>query len=242
MTEQGSVFGDQARSVDLLWGVDWRPSRGPKPGLSADRIAQAAVRIADTDGLPAVSMQRVASEFGFTTMSLYRYIPGKAELIDLMIDTAVGAPPDLDGLSGWRPRLEAWARHAWAVYHQHPWVLGATATVRLAGPNEMAWLERGVGALSGTGLTGAESIAAAVAILGYVRTMARYSVGDPGGQGMTTEQFGRAFAELLYRHGDRYPALMAAMSAPPADRPDGDGLEFGLRCLLDGLAMRIADK
>ena len=79
-------FAFQTRSVELLWGQPERPNRGPKPGLSVERIVRVAIEIADAEGLPAVSMQRVASEFGFTTMSLYRYVPGKNELIDLMIE------------------------------------------------------------------------------------------------------------------------------------------------------------
>ncbi|HEY1619933.1 MAG TPA: TetR/AcrR family transcriptional regulator, partial [Streptosporangiaceae bacterium] len=76
----------QPRGVDFLWGSRERPSRGPRPGLSVERIVAAAVGIADAAGLGAVSMQRVASEVGFATMALYRYVPGKTELISIMID------------------------------------------------------------------------------------------------------------------------------------------------------------
>src|SRR3954462_8643105 len=65
-------YDEQAGTVELLWGLRERPTRGPKPALSIERIADAAVAVADAEGLAAVSMQRVASELDFTKMSLYR--------------------------------------------------------------------------------------------------------------------------------------------------------------------------
>ena len=82
--------GDRARTMELLWGVQKKPSRGPKPSMSVGRIVRAAIEIADAEGLGALSMGRVAEELGFTTMSLYRYVPGKAELIDVMLDSVMG--------------------------------------------------------------------------------------------------------------------------------------------------------
>src|SRR6266496_4469960 len=115
VNEGAGAMATKVSSAELLWGQRERPSRGPKPGLSLDGIVRAAIKIADAEGLDAVSMQRVAAEFGFATMSLYRYVPGKSELIDLMIDTAIGPPPDLSVIpGGWRPKLTVWARHTWA--------------------------------------------------------------------------------------------------------------------------------
>ena len=79
--------------LQLLWGLQERPRRGPKPGLSLERIVDAAIGLADAGGLAAVSMARVAAELGFTTMSLYRYVPTKDDLLELMVDAASGLPP-----------------------------------------------------------------------------------------------------------------------------------------------------
>lgn len=95
-----SVFGDQAGSVELLWERRERPRSGPKPAHSIEQITKAAIEIADADGLAAVAMQRVASKLGFTKMALYRYVAGRSELIALMIDAALGAPPELADVSG----------------------------------------------------------------------------------------------------------------------------------------------
>ena len=66
---------------DFFWAPRPRPTRGPKPALTLGQIADAAIAVADAEGLAAVSMQRVAADLGYTKMSLYRYLPGKAELV-----------------------------------------------------------------------------------------------------------------------------------------------------------------
>jgi AcrR family transcriptional regulator len=225
-------------SVELLWGQQERPSRGPKPGLSLDGIVRAAIAIADAEGLDAVSMQRVAGEFGFTTMSLYRYVPGKSELIDLMIDTAIGTPPDLSAIpGGWRPRLAEWARQTWTFFQQHPWFLAA-AMRRIMGPNQLGWLEQAVAALSGYGLVGQELLEAVLVVNGQVRSMAPFAATQP-----ETDAWGEAIGALLAAHSDRFPALSAAI-ADGAFAPDAedDGLEFGLQRVLDGIEVLIKQR
>ena len=224
-------------SHELLWGEQERPSRGPKPGLSLDGIVRAAIAIADAEGLDAVSMQRVAGEFGFTTMSLYRYVPGKAELIDLMIDTAAGPPPDLSAIpGGWRPKLAEWARQTWVFFDRHRWFLPA-AMGRIMGPNQLGWLEAAVAALSGNGLVGQELLEAVLVVNGHVRSMAPF-VAAP-----ETAAWEAGIAELLAAHRERFPALFAAIGdgafAPPED---GDGLDFGLQRVLDGIEVLIERK
>src|SRR3954470_3132103 len=150
----------QGGTVELLWGLRERPTRGPKPALSIERIAAAAVAVADAEGMAAVSMQRVASELDFTKMSLYRYVTGKDELIAAMIEAAVGEPPDLSEVpGGWRGRLEEYARRLWATWQRHPWLPGATVGQhRIMGPREVGWSEAAVGALDGTPLRGSERL------------------------------------------------------------------------------------
>jgi AcrR family transcriptional regulator len=81
-------------TVAAAWGVRERPHKGPKPALSLARIVSAAVRVADAEGLGAVSMGRVAAELDAAPMSLYRHVAGKDELRTLMVDAAWGEPPD----------------------------------------------------------------------------------------------------------------------------------------------------
>ncbi|MGI5257891.1 TetR/AcrR family transcriptional regulator [Streptomyces angustmyceticus] len=239
-----SVFGDQAGSVEVLWGGRERPSRGPKPALSLERITRTAMALADAGGLGAVSMQRVAAELDFTKMSLYRYVPGKSELVALMIDTALGEPPAAaepaasgrDG-SGWRAALRAWAGALAAVYQRHPWLLETAVGPRVMGPHELGWTDRALAALAGTGLTGGERLDAVVVVTGHVRTLAQVSAPTgPGGARATgpEEAMSAALNELLAGRADRFPAVAAALADSGGASRD-QAWEFGLERILDGL-------
>ena len=116
-------------------------------------------------------MERVATELGFTKMSLYRYLPGKAELVALMVERAIGEPPEL-GTGDWRVALQQWAQQLLAAYLRHPWVLEATVGPRPIGPNELGWMECAVAAMAGTGLTGAERLDAVAVLAGHARMIA----------------------------------------------------------------------
>ncbi|NJC72585.1 TetR/AcrR family transcriptional regulator [Planosporangium thailandense] len=122
-----------------------RAGRGPRPAHSRDEIAAAAVRIADADGLDAVSMRRVAAEIGSSTMALYNYVSHKDDLLDLMID-AVAAEYRLPNgpLGAWRPVLVALARQTRAIAHRHPWLPRAMAQrpgFTRMGPNTLRYIE-----------------------------------------------------------------------------------------------------
>ncbi|MDA3644687.1 TetR/AcrR family transcriptional regulator [Saccharopolyspora indica] len=220
---------------EVLWGARPAPRRGPKPALSLERIARTGIELADAEGLAAVSMQRVAAELGFTKMSLYRYVPGKAELVALMADLAMGAPPELDG--GWRERLDAWTRALLPRFTQHPWVLEATTGPRLPGPNELAWTEAAIAALDGTGLRGSERMDAVVVLVGHVRGIAQQAAATPDGN--PDQQLSSKLAELLREHGDRFPALTNALTDTEGQ---DQALDFGLARILDGLATLITDR
>jgi AcrR family transcriptional regulator len=237
---KGGGAVDQARSMELLWGMAERPTRGPKPNLSLERIVQAAIALADAEGIGAVSMQRVAAEFGFTTMSLYRYVPGKTELLDLMIDTTVGPPPDLAAIpGGWRPKLAEWARTTYAGFQAHPWFLGV-ALGRLMGPNQVGWLERAVAAMADTPLRGQEQIDAVLTVNGYVRSLAPFAQpATPLQDGLSVEDFSAGMVHLMRTNADRFPALNQAI-ADGAFGTDDNDIEFGLQRILDGIEAYIA--
>ncbi|WP_412539053.1 TetR/AcrR family transcriptional regulator [Longispora sp. K20-0274] len=236
------MSGDQARTVELLWGPGPRPSRGPKPSLSLARIVATAIAVADAEGLAAVSMQRIAGELDFTKMSLYRYVPGKAELAALMVDTALGAPPDLDPTGGWRPALHAWSRHLWAAFGRHPWALTASEGARVPGPNELGWLEAAVAALADTGLAAAERLDAVAVLASHLRGLAHQTMTfTPDRPGTTERAAGALLAELLADRADRYPALAAAVAGAARGGQD-DAVEFGVARILDGLGLLIAER
>jgi AcrR family transcriptional regulator len=227
------------KSVQLLWGPPARPSRGPKPALSLEQIVSTAVAIADAEGLGAVSMQRVATELGFTTMSLYRYVPGKNELLDLMMDSVVGEPPALQEIpGGWRPKLERWAHLTYAAFHAHPWFLTAATRRRVMGPNEVGWLEVAVRALAGTRLKGDELVDAVLTVNGHVRSLAVFTVQEP----VFDEQAIGTFVDLLRQNASRFPALNAALADGAFGPSQAHPIDFGLQRILDGIEAYIEFK
>src|SRR5579871_977050 len=139
--------------LDLLWGRREHGKRGPRPGLSADAIVEAAMRVADADGLEGLSMAKVAAELGFTTMSLYRYVANKDELLQLMWDaSAIGAENLVIEGDNWRARLRTWAIIQREVLDRHPWITRMPMAAPPLGPNSMHFVERGLATMDDTGL------------------------------------------------------------------------------------------
>jgi len=217
-------------TADFLWHERARPTRGPKPALTLEQITDAAITVADAEGLAAVSMQRVAADLGFTKMSLYRYVPGKAELVAAMLERAVGEPPPPTGHQ-WRAALTDWATRLLARYLRHPWALAATAGARPIGPNEMGWLERALGVLP-EGLTGAERMDAVATLAGQVRMIA-------GQAGQQESELGAVIGLILREHAGRFPAVAAAIADIGARGGGDQAFAFGLERLLDGVEALI---
>ncbi|MBF6351310.1 MULTISPECIES: TetR/AcrR family transcriptional regulator [Nocardia] len=226
--------------LELLWGTDRRPTRGPKPTLSRAAIVAAAVELADAEGLAAVSMQKLADRLGYTKMSLYRHIPGKTELTALMTEAALAGLPELDasGPQPWRSGLQSWAYASFERYRRHPWVMELLAGTRPVGPNELHWTEAALDAMADIALTGPERLDTLVVLNGHVRSLAQQLVGP----GVTEEEFTGAMAAALEMAGDRFPRVIEAISDHPASgRPTGSthqrdaALEFGIERILDGV-------
>ncbi len=182
-------------------------------------------------------MQRVAGELSFTKMSLYRYVPGKAELVAVMTDIAMGQPPERPELA-WREAINAWAMDLFACFGKHPWLLLSTVGRRVLGPNELTWMDRGVQALAGIGLTGGEQLDSLVVIVGHVRTIAHQSLTMPGGTtGLTETDITTALAEVLSTQADRFPGLATAMQS--IEGSQNQGLSFGLDRIFDGIELLV---
>ncbi|WP_225731876.1 MULTISPECIES: TetR/AcrR family transcriptional regulator [unclassified Nocardia] len=223
-------------SVALLWGEQDQPTRGPKPSLTPARIAEAAVTIADAEGLDAVSMNRVAGEFGVSGMALYRYVPGKSELIELMVESVLADRPDLSGAGdGWRPQLEEWARRSSDIYRAHPWLLAATALRRqVMGPAQLGWLDAALAALEPTGLTAAQRHHVVLLLIALVRNIAQQWVDFDAEH---DQEWLWLTGDILDRHAARFPALSRAIEGGAFDSATIDPLDFGLARLLDGVEM-----
>jgi AcrR family transcriptional regulator len=230
-------------TFDLLWGTPGRPRRGPRPSLSLERIVTEAIALADAEGLANLSMQHLAEQLGCAKMALYRYVPGKAELVALMIDAGLGDPPQPPGQTAasgeqpWRAALRLWATTIFGRYRAHPWAIEATVGARPTGPHEMAWMETALTALTGTGLTGPERLDAVALLNGHVRSLVQ--VTRAGREDLETE-IARQVGAVLSAQPDRYPQVLAAFSDSPGAAGRNNALDFGIDRILDGLAALIA--
>ncbi|KAB2344352.1 TetR/AcrR family transcriptional regulator [Actinomadura rudentiformis] len=244
-----SGTGDPKRSLELLWGVQERPRRGPKPKLTVDRIITTAIELADAADLEALSMRRIAEELGVATMSIYTYVPSKAELIDVMMDRALGelAPPD-DVPGGWRPKLAHIARQNWDLYHRHPWLLQISTSRPPMGPNLIGKYEYELRAVDGLGLTDVEMDSVISLVTGHAQSSARVSVNAAQAErrtGMTDEEWWEATGPVLGEvlEPDAYPlgsrvGTAASQAYGGAIGPE-HAFEFGLERILDGIAALI---
>jgi AcrR family transcriptional regulator len=244
MPTEYSGRGEPARSIELLWGTRERSGRGPKPGLSVERLVAAAIEIADAEGLERLSMRRVAERVGAGTMSLYRYVPGKAELLDLMVDRACAETGRDDAGGGWRARLEHIARENRRLYERHPWLAHVFPGRPPLGPGVIAKYDRELGAVEGIGLTDVEMDSVLTLVLDYVRAAAlgiSETAAAPQRTGQTDDEWWTALAPALARVYDpeRYPLATrvgrAATEHYQAAHDPEHAFEFGLARLLDGV-------
>ncbi len=271
--------GDPRRSMELLWATAATaatgattiatagaptPTRGPKPGLSTAVVVAAAIELADADGLGALSMRRVAERLGRSAMSLYTYVPGKSELLDLMLDTALGElPTAYSRADGWRTAVEASARDGWDFYQRHPWVLQVSGSRALLGPHELDLYETQLSLVDGLGLDGVEMTRVVGVVAGFVRGAAK-AVSDARtaeqATGVSDDDWWNARSPLLEelagdQWAERHPTitrLAAEHAFEQLDRPDEatpytvrdalDTFEFGLQRLLDGIETYIRSR
>jgi AcrR family transcriptional regulator len=231
-------------SIETAWGRAPRARRGPKPALSLERVIDAAIEVAVSEGLGAVSMARVAEKVGTSTMSLYRYVAAKDELLALMVDRAVGRPPAASsGGKRWRAGLERWAWGFHERLREHPWALGVPISGPPTTPNQVAWLESGLRSLADTGLAEAQKASVVLLLSGYVRSEATLTA-DLVATNPTLESIMAGYPATLREltDGDRFPALHAVLDAGVFDRADDpdDEFRFGLDRILDGVDALIA--
>lgn len=231
-------------SIEAAWGLRERPHKGPKRGLSLDRIVDAAVKIATAEGLAAVSMSRVAAELGAATMSLYRYVAAKDELLMLMVDAAIGPPPPDPPLVDWRAGLSSWAWAYLDLLRRCPWVVRVPISAPPMTPNNIAWFERGLSAMRNTRLDGGEKVGVILLISGYVRSVATLEadITEAMAAAGTSEPVWTSYGRLLAKLTDaeHFPALheviaTGALDDDPEQQDPDEDFVFGLERVLDGI-------
>jgi len=240
LREQGLV-----RAVPGVGTVVAEGAGAVRAAPDRDRVVRAAVRIADTEGLSGLSMRRLAGELGMPTMSLYRHVTGREELLLFMMESifAGNSPPGLSPeTDGWRACVEALARLQWAMYRRHPWLAQAINFTRpLLAPRAMAHTEWTMRALDGHGLAPDVLFLAAVTVANYIRGTAVNLEDEAQAQqetGLTDHEWldgqQARLGEIL--DSGHYPLLTRAVTDESLEFDVDRLMEFGLQRLLDGLA------
>jgi AcrR family transcriptional regulator len=242
--------GDPVRTLALLWRDPAAvPRRGRQRSLSLDAVVAAATTIAREQGLPALTMRRVAQALGVVPMTLYTYVPGKAELLDLMLDAAYARMPRTDTAGRpWRQRLATVANENRALFEAHPWAAEISTGRPPLGPGAIGKYEYELSTLDGLGLTDLEMDDCLIHLLEFVRANARAAQEAAAvrrATDLTDPQWWQAAGPELARHlhPDRYPLASRVGTAAGQARggaydPD-HAYRFGLQRVLDGLATLI---
>ncbi|HZD14549.1 MAG TPA: TetR/AcrR family transcriptional regulator [Pseudonocardiaceae bacterium] len=253
VASERSSAGDPARTLNLLWRSSAAVSRrGPERGLDVDAVVAAATDLADREGLEAVTMRRVAAALGVGAMTLYTYVPGKAELLDLMLDSAYARMSRADTTGQpWRQRLITIAEENRALFDAHPWAATVSTLRPPLGPGLISKYEHELSALEGLGLDDVEMDDCLSHLLTFVQASAR-AVADARAartsSAMDDEQWWASNAPLLARVLDEraYPlATRVGTAAGAAHRSAHDPAHtyrFGLHRVLDGLATLIDNR
>jgi AcrR family transcriptional regulator len=249
---------DQPRTVDRTLTLLWRSkvgepqgTRGPRQRASVDEVVAAAIAAADGEGLTAFSMRKVAERLGLGVMSVYTYVPGKSELIGLMVDQVAGEvdyPPHGGDL---RERMTVIARQLWDEYHRHPWLLHVQKSRPWIGPHASERYEWQLAAIEGVGLDDLEMDATLAVIAGFAESSARSSIEAASARvesGLSDEQWWEINEPVLARlmGEDGYPVSTRVGTAVGAEynsigHPERS-FEFGLARIIDGVEVLLQQR
>ncbi|MBO0803507.1 MAG: TetR/AcrR family transcriptional regulator C-terminal domain-containing protein [Nocardiopsaceae bacterium] len=218
--------------------------RTRRAGLTKREIVEAGVRIADADGLPFVTMRRVADSLEVSTMALYRHVPNKQDLTLAMADSVFAAVrlPDIP-LTAWRPRLDAAAHQFWAVFSRHPWSAEVLSISRpQLVPNMLPLAEWSLSTLRAMGFGTHDMLCAHINLFAHVRGMALAQLTEAQAEkdtGMSADEWMRRHDRILRQQaGSAGHPRLACVIREPFDFDLDTVFEYGLQRLLDGIDAR----
>jgi len=241
-TEQGR------RILELLWEPQAAtPSRGPKPKIGLEDVIAAGVTIADADGLAQLSMRKVATRLGVGAMSLYTYVPGRDELLELMVNL-VHAELELpaDDLP-WRTSVEQQVGERWRMYERHPWLLELNVARMPIGPHVLDADEALYTAVFRAGLRGTDVVSTTNLIVWQLLGAARSQImesDEARRTGTSAEAYWNSRASFWETYFDyrRYPTMAAVWEAGGFDDDQAYAFDRLLARLLDGLEAGLRDR
>ena len=249
MVTERTSGGDPGRTLQLLWRTTTNSQHGPRRGLSVDIVVEAATALADAEGLAALTMRRVAQTLGVVPMTLYTYVPAKAELIDLMVDAAYQAMPRAETSSQpWRERVTAIANENKRLFEQHPWVAAVSTARPPLGPGQMAKYEHELSALDGLGLDDVTMDDCLTYLLTFIQASARATADARPARhdsAMDDQAWWEANAPLFAQVFDEHAYPTAARVGAAAGAAHGSAYDpqhaynFGLQRVLDSLNILI---
>jgi AcrR family transcriptional regulator len=230
----------------LLWRRTQpaRKAAGRPPRLSVDVVVAAAIRIADSDGLEAASMARVAADLGVATMTLYTYVPSRADLVALMIDDVLLARDLTAGDEGWRERVALFAARTREMFVTHPWLTEVSLVRPPLGPGTMTEREFLIATMFTAGLPSGEINRAALTITAYVYAFAREAGEDTrlsraSGQSAETWWLERGEFWEKWFDVETHPAMTALWNAGGFEDDGQAAFDYGLALLLDGIERSV---
>lgn len=232
-------------SEEIVWTRPEPPSRPTLAPLSRERIVTAAIALADADGLPAVSLRKVAAALDAGPMRLYGYLSTKEELLDLMADAVYGEIPAPEA-GDWRTAMRSYAHGLRDATHRHPWFADLLGGRPSLGPHALAHMEAVVARLADApGFTDIDTVMRVYTAVGaYAVGAIRLEVADQHAEttsGLDERQWRRLVGPYLASQlaTGRYPTL--ARLVRDAAHPSRDAVfDTGLEYVLDGVAARLA--
>ncbi|MET7134785.1 TetR/AcrR family transcriptional regulator [Cellulosimicrobium sp. MI9406] len=231
------------RRLALLWDPPAPATRGRKPRLTLDDVVRAGIAVAQEGGLDALSMRRVATELGVGAMSLYTYVPGRTELVDLMIDRAY-AELDLPAAGApWRPALAQYAHELWNLYLRHPWILQTNMWRAPLAPHVLDAQEAGLRTIVDTGLSELQVVDTLGLVDNYVQGLARATIAERterDATGVGNDEYWTTLGSFWEDWFDveRYPVMTRVYVAGGFDAPQGP-FDASLDRLLDAVELAI---
>jgi AcrR family transcriptional regulator len=205
--------------------------------LSTDAIVEAGLRIADADGMEAVSMRRIALALGVGTMSLYHHVADKEELLELMADAISGellVPGEV--LGDWREALRGIAHRTHDAFLRHPWLIDTAGRRPLVTPNQLRHIEQSIAVVAELDVDRETAMAMVMATDDYTigHVFRRLRIGGAGGEGPFSDTDDQARVRALLDTGE-FPLLAEAFAADPDLAPAPDTFDAGLEWLFDGM-------